>query len=230
MAEAKKGSSAILKTDWVARIAPRLISAALQLLAATLRVRFVNSERLFALWNDHQVLLACWHNRVAMMPIVLRGKKVCIMNSQSRDGEIATRALERWGIHSVRGSATRGGTSGFLQLVRAFRNGYHLALVPDGPRGPRYEVKPGVMHLARATGAPLVPVAYGASRFRQLRSWDRLLIPLPFARVTYVVGEPLTVPRHASDDELAQLRNELEVRLRQTTEQADQLAGGRLPE
>ncbi len=218
-----------MHSDWVLSVVPRLVSATLQLLAATVRVRFIHGERLFSLWDQQQVLLTFWHNRVVMMPLAAHGHKMCIMNSQSRDGEIATRALNRWGIHSVRGSATRGGASGFLQLVRAFRAGYHLAVVPDGPRGPRYEVKPGVLHLARATGAPLVPAAYGATRFMQIRSWDRLMIPLPFARVNYVVGEPLLVPRRATDDELIALREELELRLRMVTAEADRLAG-RTPE
>ncbi|MBI3784806.1 MAG: lysophospholipid acyltransferase family protein [Deltaproteobacteria bacterium] len=205
-------------------VAPLLVSAALQILAWTLRLRFVNGERLFERWEREQVILTFWHNRLIVMPIAGRGKKLCVMNSQSRDGEIATRALARWGIHSVRGSATRGGTAGFLQLVRAFRQGYHLAVVPDGPRGPRYQVKAGVIHLARATGAPLIPVSYSASRFKQLRSWDRLIIPLPFANVTYVVGEPIEVPRHANDEEIEVLRRQLEVQLNALTAQADRAA------
>ena len=111
-----------------------------------MRIQYVDADDLFARWaRGEQIILAFWHNRVVMMPIPYqgRGRKVCIMNSQHRDGEIATRALERWGIRSVRGSATRGGAGGFLQLVNAFRDGYDLAVVPDGPRGPRYVVKRG---------------------------------------------------------------------------------------
>jgi lysophospholipid acyltransferase (LPLAT)-like uncharacterized protein len=120
-------------------VAPYLISGALRLLSKTVRVRFANAEELFARWErGEQVIVALWHDRVVMMPIAYRGRKLCIMNSQHRDGEIATRALARWGIHSVRGSATRGGAVGFMQLVNAFRGGYDLAVVPDGPRGPRH--------------------------------------------------------------------------------------------
>jgi lysophospholipid acyltransferase (LPLAT)-like uncharacterized protein len=94
-------------------------------------------------------------------------------------------------------------------------------VVPDGPRGPRYVVKPGVIHLARATGAPIVPVTYAASRMRQLHSWDRLIIPLPFCRVLYVIGEPLRVPRDADDRDLEAMRCELEGRLNTITQAAD---------
>jgi lysophospholipid acyltransferase (LPLAT)-like uncharacterized protein len=143
------------------------------------------------------------------------------MNSQHRDGDIATRALERWGIRSVRGSATRGGAAGFLQLVNAFRNGYDLAVVPDGPRGPRYVVKRGIIHLGKATGAPIIPVTYAATRRRQLRNWDRFIIPLPFSRIVYIVGEPLQVPHDLSDERAEALRLELESRLNAITTAAD---------
>lgn len=207
-------------------IAPYLISGALRLLSKTVRIRFRNSEELFACWErGEQVIVAFWHDRVVMMPVAYHGRKLCIMNSQHRDGEIATRALARWGIRSVRGSATRGGAVGFMQLVSAFRDGCDLAVVPDGPRGPRHVAKVGVIHLARATGAPIFPVSYAATRRRQLRSWDGLLIPLPFSRVVFVAGEPLAVPRHTGDDELEAKRFVLEGRLNDVTQRAEVEAG-----
>jgi lysophospholipid acyltransferase (LPLAT)-like uncharacterized protein len=203
-------------------VAPILISGALWVLGKTARIEYRNEADLFSRWKrGEQVILAFWHNRVVMMPVAYRGRKLCIMNSQHRDGEIATRAVARWGIRSVRGSATRGGAGGFLQLVNAFRAGYDLAVVPDGPRGPRYIVKPGVIHLARATGAPIIPVTYAPSRKRQLHNWDGLIIPLPFSRIVYVVGDPLDVPRHATDDEIETKRLELESRLNAITAAAD---------
>jgi lysophospholipid acyltransferase (LPLAT)-like uncharacterized protein len=208
-------------------LAPRLLSAGLRLLKMTVRLEYANADRLFDCWaRGEQVIMAFWHNRVVMMPIAYHGRQACIMNSQSRDGEIASQALLRWGIRSVRGSASRGGARGFMQLVSAYRYGFDLAVVPDGPRGPRYVVKPGVIHLARATGAQIFPVSYAATRQRRLRSWDRLVIPLPFARVVYAVGEPLRVPRHASDDEVEVLRRTLETQLTATTEAAEQQLRG----
>lgn len=208
-------------------LGPRLISGGLRLLQLTVRIEFLHADGLLRRWESgEQSIMAFWHNRVVMMPIPYRGAKLCIMNSQSRDGEIATRALARWGIRSVRGSASRGGARGFLQLVRAYRDGCDLAVVPDGPRGPRYVAKVGVLHLARVTGAPVYPVSYAATRRRQLRSWDRLVLPLPFARVVYVVGEPLQVPREATDDEVWMLRGELEARLNAITREAEARVGG----
>jgi lysophospholipid acyltransferase (LPLAT)-like uncharacterized protein len=196
-------------------VGPFLASATLRALGRTLRLRLVDAEDLFARWRrGERVIVAFWHDRLLVMPLFARGVPVCVLVSQHRDGEIATRALAAWGIHMVRGSATRGAVSGFLRLVQAFRTGYNLAVIPDGPRGPRHRAKPGVIRLAKATGAPIFPVSYAASRSLRLGSWDRLMIPWPFARVTVMVGEPLLVARAAEDGELEDGRRALEERLR----------------
>ncbi len=206
--------------DWRRRLelalAPRLISAVLQVLSWTLRIRFFDAGHLFERWQrGEQVILAFWHNRVVVMPLQVRGQRVCIMNSQSHDGEIASRTLERWGIRSVRGSATRGGLRGFMQLLAAYRRGESLAVVPDGPRGPRCEAKAGIVHLGKATQAPIFPVSYAASRAIQLGSWDRLIIPLPFSRIAYVIEEPMQIARDATAADLEAARLELQRRLDQ---------------
>jgi len=206
----------------VVAVVPALVSGALWVLGKTVRMRFVNSDALFARWaRGEQVILAFWHDRLLMLPLAYRGRKVCIMNSQHRDGEIATRAAARWGVRSVRGSATRGGVGAFLQLVDAFGKGYDLAIVPDGPRGPRHVAKPGVVHLARATGAPIFPVTYAAARRRRLHSWDRMILPLPFSLVLYRAGEPIEVPEDADDEQLKAKRLALQAELNRITELAE---------
>jgi len=207
-------------------LAPPLIAAALRLLYATVRLEYVSGDALLDRWSrGERTIVTFWHNRVLMMPRAYTGRKMCIMNSHSRDGEIATRALARFGIDSVRGSASQGGAAGFMRLVNAFRRGSDLAVVPDGPRGPRYTVKAGVIHLARLTGAPLFPASYAATRFKQLGNWDRLIIPLPFSRAVVTIGEPLTVPRGADADEVERLRLELESRLNRLTQEAERHVG-----
>lgn len=203
-------------------IGPFLASAALRALGWTLRLRLLDDPNLFGrLERGEKVIVAFWHDRLLVMPLFVRGIPVCALASQHRDGEIATRALAAWGVHIVRGSATRGAVGGFLRLVHAFRSGYNLAVAPDGPRGPRHSAKPGVIHLAKATGAPIFPVSYAASRFVRMGSWDRLMIPLPFARVTLVIGDPLDVPRRAEETELEEQRRVLESRLAELGRRAE---------
>jgi len=206
-------------------IAPAVLSGLVWLLASTLRKTLLDADDLFTRWGrGERVILAFWHNRLVMMPSAAGGQRICIMNSAHRDGEIGTQALARWGIRSVRGSATRGGAAGFLQLVKAYRDGYNLAVIPDGPRGPSCVAKPGVIHLARATGAPIFPVTYAARRARRLGTWDRMLIPLPFSRIVLAAGEPLRVARDASPDEIERYRQTLEQRLNDLTRVADAAA------
>jgi lysophospholipid acyltransferase (LPLAT)-like uncharacterized protein len=203
-------------------VAPPLIALALRLLQATLRIEYLDAAPLRSrLAAGERVIIAFWHNRMMAMPLAARGAPVCILVSQHRDGEIATRTLRYWGIRAVRGSATRGAVPGFLRLVDAYRRGSSLAVVPDGPRGPRYVAKSGIVHLAKATGAAIYPVSYAASRCWRLRSWDRLIIPKPFAALTIAVGAPLRVDAAADDASLRELRDEIEARLNDLTERVE---------
>ena len=188
-----------------------LALCALWLLGKTTRKRFINGEDLFARWQrGERVILAFWHGRILLMPFPYRGQKACIMNSIHRDGEIITRVIKRFGISAVRGSSTRGWMGGLKGMLEAYRQGHDLIVVPDGPRGPRYKAKPGVLQLARATGAPIFPVTYSARWKVTINSWDRLLIPFPLSRVAYVAGQPIVVPPNASPELMEEKRQELE--------------------
>jgi lysophospholipid acyltransferase (LPLAT)-like uncharacterized protein len=202
----------------IERLLPAVIAAALRVLSWTWRVEFADAEDLFACWQrGERAIIAFWHDRLLMMPVAARGQRVCVLVSQHRDGEIAARVLRRWGIEVVRGSATRGGARGFLDMVEAHRAGFNIAILPDGPRGPRHVVKAGVVYLARATGAPIFPVSATARPAARLRSWDRMIVPLPFARVVLCAGEPLAIPAGTGREELEVHRRALEERLSDVT-------------
>jgi len=195
---------------------------ALQVLGAMTRKRQLGGEKLLAYWKrGEQVILTFWHGRILLMPFAYRGQKACVINSIHRDGEIITRVLRRFGVSAVRGSSTRGWVGGLKGMLEAYRQGHDLFVVPDGPRGPRYHAKSGVLQLARATGAPIFPATYSAAWKTTVRSWDRLLIPLPLSRVLYVVGSPIHVPRDATNEVIEAKRQELEAALMRITTQAD---------
>src|SRR6185503_13562006 len=140
-------------------------------------------------------ILAFWHRHLLLMPYAYRGRRISVLVSQSRDGELIARTVARLGIDTSRGSSSRGGVAGMRALLRKAAEGYDLAFTPDGPRGPAGEVQPGVVLAAAATGWPVQPVALAASRARRLGSWDRFVVPLPSAAVHFVYGEPLHVAR-----------------------------------
>jgi lysophospholipid acyltransferase (LPLAT)-like uncharacterized protein len=170
---------------------------------------------------DERFILAFWHRHLLLMPYAYRGRRISVLISRSRDGELIARTVARFGIDAARGSSSRGGAAGLRDLLRKAAAGYDLAFTPDGPRGPAGVVQPGVILAAAATGFPVQPVAIAASRSRRVRSWDRFLVPLPPATVHVVYGEALTVPRKGSVEGAAE---ELRRRLDAAEATAERLA------
>lgn len=212
----------------VNRVTPGLAAGIVRLLGTTLRVRIGGLEAIAPLWaGGHPLIYAVWHGRILMMPWLnawlrrTRGARpVCVLASRSRDGELVARYVRRFGLDVVRGSSSRGGAHAVRALVATLRAGEDVALVPDGPRGPRHHLGPGVIALAATTGAPVVPLAFAARPARRLRTWDELLIPLPFARCAVVFGPTLTIARDADRE---RVRRELEQSLIEVTAAADRL-------
>lgn len=167
-------------------------------LRATVRLRH-HGDAAVRGWEARgdRFILAFWHRHLLLMPYAYRGRRISVLISRSRDGELIARTVARFGIDASRGSSSRGGAAGLRELLRKSAAGYDLAFTPDGPRGPAGTVQPGVALAAAATGLPVQPVAIAASRYRRLRSWDRFLVPLPGAVVHIVYGEALTVERRA---------------------------------
>jgi lysophospholipid acyltransferase (LPLAT)-like uncharacterized protein len=124
-------------------------------------------------------------------------------------------------METVRGSSTRGGISGIKGLARALREGYDVAIAPDGPRGPRYEVQPGVIQLAKLSGRPIFPLTFSAIPRKVLHTWDHFIIPFPFSRGVFVWGEPIWVDRAEGEGAMKQKALLLERKLLEITELAD---------
>jgi len=171
------------------------------------------------------LIFTFWHGRLLMMPFSWPGRPVTILVSRHADGEVISRILRRFGLRSVRGSTFRGAHAGLRAMLRAYQEGSHLATAPDGPRGPRERVQLGIIELARRTGAPVIPIGFGASAGWFLPTWDRFFVPCPFARGIFVFGEALFVPPEADRAAIEAARGELTRRLAAVTAAAD--AAGR---
>jgi lysophospholipid acyltransferase (LPLAT)-like uncharacterized protein len=154
------------------------------------------------------------------------GRRLAVLSSRHRDGEYVARTLERFGHVMVRGSTGRGGAAGLVEMIRHLRAGRDAAFATDGPRGPRHHVQIGVIEAARLGRAPIVPVAFAASRGRRLDSWDRFLVPRPFSRGVFVYGEPIAVEPQADRAAMEAARAALELTLEDLTGRAARLAGG----
>lgn len=203
-------------------VVPRVAYAYIRALRASMRLEWRGRERLDELRGDGgQVILAFWHSRLVMMPYVYPGGRITVLSSRHRDSEMLARVLVRLGLDLSKGSSTSGGAAGLRDILRKTREGFDVAFTPDGPRGPRREVKPGVIAAARLSGLPILPVTFSARPAWRLRTWDRTLVPRPFARGLFVYGEPLRVPRDADEAEQRERAARLGAELDRLTDGAD---------
>ncbi|HUG02241.1 MAG TPA: lysophospholipid acyltransferase family protein [Longimicrobiales bacterium] len=195
---------------------------ALEALLRTMRVRVVGSEHVEPMDQAKDPYVAVfWHSRLLPVAFAYRGSDVATLISRSRDGEMIAGVAARWGYRVERGSSSRGGGEGLRAVVRHLQARRRVALTPDGPRGPARVMKAGPLQAARLTGAPVVPVAVAADRAWRAGSWDRFMVPKPFARVLIRFGEPVFVAPDAPPDELERLRVRLEEGLNDLVDRAD---------
>jgi len=179
-----------------------------------MRLRFVNREipdRLIA--EGQNIIYAFFHGDLFLLLYLYRDSGVVIPASESRDGEIMAQLLRRFGFSIVRGSTKRKGQKALLGLINSLRKGKNAAVAVDGPRGPLREVKAGVVFLAGATKAPIIPVIITLKRFWVIeKSWDKLMIPVPFTEGYMIFGDPIYV-NGTLNDEIESARRKIEANL-----------------
>lgn len=211
---------------------PPLLTFLIRVLSGTLRYRIHMPRATRRLFDSEKAfIVAFWHGRMLLMPHIFKSqytqaRPAWTLISRHWDGEIIARTVSPLGIHSVRGSSTRGGKEAFGELVGKVEADEVVSITPDGPRGPRFHVQPGVVRLARRTGVPIVPVSWSSRPGWRMPSWDRFQIPLPFARVFADFGEPMVVRSNMDADETEMCRRSLEKRMRRLNHETDALARG----
>ncbi|MCK4420594.1 lysophospholipid acyltransferase family protein [candidate division WOR-3 bacterium] len=168
---------------------PTLITILLFILGHTWRFRFHGWEQV--LKYDSSVSYAFWHEN--MLPVLFshRGRGVGIIVSQSPDGEIISRVLKILGFKVFRGDSEVGGRKAMLGLIKYGKKGNEIAITPDGPKGPRREVKKGVFVIVRRANLPLFAAKIEADRCFRFSSWDKLMLPLPFSRIDIFIRGPI---------------------------------------
>jgi lysophospholipid acyltransferase (LPLAT)-like uncharacterized protein len=207
------------------RFVPFVAAALVRTLAYTLRVSydaFGPVEDLVA--GDQRIILSFYHRRLVMMPQAYPFRRalpggeprgVAILSSDSKDGERSAATWKWFGIHAVRGTAGDRGAQALVKMIRAVKEAWDLGITVDGPRGPRQQVKGGVLAVSRKTGAWIVPVCVAYEDAWALRTWDAMLVPKPFSKVRVRYGKPRQVPPHADEEpfrlELEQELDALEV-------------------
>lgn len=183
-----------MRVGRAAPIVTGLAAALVRGLATTWRYRVHGWEHVVsARASGRPLLYVLWHSRILPLLYHRRGEGMALLISRHRDGGYLAELSERWGYTVVRGSSRRGGEVGLLGLVRSLRGGREVALTPDGPRGPAERMKPGALAAAQHANALVIAAGARASSAWWLQSWDRFLIPRPFARVDVVYSAPFAV-------------------------------------
>jgi lysophospholipid acyltransferase (LPLAT)-like uncharacterized protein len=175
--------------------------------------RGLTKRYIYAFWHENMLLLATHYAR----------PDVYVLISQHADGQLIAEVCRHLGFRTVRGSTTRGGPDAVRQMLR-LGGGAHLAVTPDGPRGPRRRVQQGLVYLAARTGLPVVPVGIGYHKPWRMRSWDRLALPRPWSLGVCVGGKPVHVPADLDRSGLAEYVRRVEEALEYTSAVAERWA------
>jgi lysophospholipid acyltransferase (LPLAT)-like uncharacterized protein len=217
-----------IRRPWLIKAAGFGIAWLVRLWVATLRYRYrprgpnldptrraFRGRYLYIFWHENLLLPAYHYGR----------RDIHVLISRHADGRLIAEACRHLGFRTVAGSTTRDGVKAVRQMLRAGRRG-HLAITPDGPRGPRRQVQPGVVYLAARTGLPVVPVGIGYERAWRMRSWDRFALPRPGSAAWCITAEPIHVPADADRETLEEYRLRVEEALEEVTRAAERRATG----
>jgi hypothetical protein len=202
--------------DWIYWVPARLLE-----LLFILFYRFELIDPLDLCRDPKGFIVVMWHNRLMCFPMVFpRRLRPCArpVVSSSRDGQYIADFAKQYGVKCLRGSSSKRGAIAQLGAISSIRDeGKCIIFTPDGPRGPRYRMKAGPIHLASVTGSEVVPISINYSRCWSIRSWDGFQIPKPFSLIKLVIGSPIAIPPHIGSEEIEKYRQQVESELMKIT-------------
>ena len=206
------GKMNILKRLLNLQIFPYIGILIVKIISSTYRIRIINPEiERDILKRGHIPIYASWHQRFFPGIILFATRKpISIMISQSRDGELISRIVNVLGWYPVRGSSSKGGRQALREIQKLVHEGYKVAHIVDGPRGPLGIVKPGLLLIAQASGMPIVPVITSAEKKWVFNSWDRFMVPQPFSRVIIRFSDEIRIPRELQRSDFEERRSSIE--------------------
>ena len=205
---------------------PTLHAALSFLLSLYIRLVFLTSRKSYHIASEaapymrgeQNAIFAFWHGRMMMLPMLTPARAMHVLISRHRDGRLISQTIKNLDHHTVAGSSSKGGSEAVRAIVRILRKGENVSITPDGPRGPSGHAQGGIVTIAKLSGKPVIPATFYASRHVRLKSWDRFMIALPFSRIVFCVGAPITV---ADADEAARLA--IEQAMNELVKKADAL-------
>ncbi len=177
--------------------------------------------------SDSPFIFVFWHGRLLMVaPFAPRKRKLNVVISTHRDGQIITRVMEFFGFNMIRGSSSKiDGVSAFKEVIRALKNKEIVTITPDGPRGPRMRISGNVIRISQMQQVPIIPVTYSVSKCTILNTWDKFMFTKPFAKGVFIYGQPIPYCTSNTEEDIEQARLELENKLNELTKEADIMMG-----
>lgn len=208
-------------------LATWLIATLIKLMSFTFRMEVAvapESDRYMS--GEDNAIFCFWHGRLILFPLFKpKNRQMHVLISHHRDGELISKVIRHFRIDSVRGSSSKGVKAATKQLVEMLQSGHNISITPDGPRGPARKAAAGAAYLSRLSQRPLLPMTYSATPCKQLRSWDRFMIPLPFSRIVVQVGCPIWPASNTEKHSVEALSLQLEQSLNELTDRCDHQAG-----
>ena len=222
----EKLSKKILKHQITQNIICRMVWIYIHLVKWTCKTEWEIDKKAEAfMQGEEKAVLAFWHGRLLMMPYGRpKTKEMHVLISDHTDGRIISQIINYFKINTITGSSSKGAIGAVKNMLKLLKSGENICITPDGPRGPFQQVADGVVVVPSKTGVAVVPSAFSASRAKTLSSWDRFMLPLPFGKLVYVVGEPYYMADKLDDTAKEQARLEIQQRLIDVTNLADKLA------
>lgn len=169
------------------------------------------------------VIYAYWHSFMLAPGYAARNLGIKVLISRHTDGEYIAQIAQQLGFNPVRGSTTRGGVNALLSMIKKVNEDTSFVITPDGPRGPRFIVQPGIIFLGQKTNYPVLPVALGLTNYWELPSWDKFRIPKPFSKAILIYGDPITIPPILDKSKVEEYRELLEKTLNEMRAEAERM-------
>jgi lysophospholipid acyltransferase (LPLAT)-like uncharacterized protein len=212
-----------LRHPLVIRLVALAAAMLIRVWMSTMRIRVASADGQAHPVDPHRAryIYAFWHE--ALLAPLAKRPKARVLISQHADGELIAQVCRFVGIGVIRGSTARGGSQALLEMIRG-GDGLHLAITPDGPRGPRRQLKAGIVMAASQSGLPIVPIGIGFTHAWRAASWDRFAVPVPFCTLVGVIGSPIVVPTELDRPGMQHYKRIVEGQLQQLSQQADDWA------
>ena len=168
--------------------------------------------------NKHKYIFCCWHNKLFLGPHLLpRNRVINALQSSHSDGMITSVAFKYLGMNVILGSSKKGGMQAFRKMIKRLQLGESIAITPDGPKGPKEQVKEGIIKLAQISNTPIIPLVWATEKFKTINSWDDFVLPYPFSKGIYCYGKPINIKKNINVNQFELERQKLENELKRLT-------------